>query len=369
MLTYTQVVRTAVAAFALFASLPVRAADVSSDVEVTSAVVQFDLRAPHRARAALEVGLHVGSGGLMRFELFDLGPNAQLDPYAPPQFVGVDGTVYLPSVRALPSGGVALEFPDRRSALERGEYVLRGWWHVPRTAAGSATLRMPSWPNRVGNARLVVLAPRAAQPAAPARYDQWSRRDLGAASSELSFTRAELPRTESFAVTLTLPMPEQHARARKLVLPDARRVFGLALGLVLGLGWLSKRRACKLPPRDDPSAAIVLAGSLFAVGAFDVWPLMAAVAGVCASLIGSHSCRGAPLPAENPPSRHDAAEWFEITHPGGASAALLALALLAYAEPFAPAAVRCSVCLLASLFLTVRRAPHRLPFWRRAHAV
>jgi hypothetical protein len=367
MLAYTRTVRFAAAVVVLFATVPVRAARAAHDVEVTSALVQFDVRAMHEARAAMEVGLRVGSSGLTRFELFDLGPGAQLDPYAPPQFVGADGTVYLPSVHALPSGGVALEFPDRRSALERGEYTLRGWWHLPLTAAGSASLRMPSWPNRVVNARMVVLAPRAAQPHAPVRYDQWSRRNLDAASSELSFTRIELPRTESFTVTLALPVPKQHARASKLGLPHARRVFSMALGLALGLCWWAKRRACKLPVQCDQSALIVLGCSVFAVGAFEVWPLMAAVAGVCASLLGSHTCRGATLP-EDARGRHDAAEWFEITHAGGASAALLTLALLAYARPFAPAAISCSVCLVAPLFLSVRRAPHRPGEWQRAHA-
>lgn len=355
MLAYTW----ACTALLLFAAVPVRAA---SDVEITSATAQFDVRSQHEARGALEVSLRVGTNGLSRFELFDLGPDAQLDPYAPPQFVGSDGTVYLPSVRVVPGGGTTLEFPDRRSALKRGEYVLRCWWRLPLTAAESSTLRMPSWPNRIANARIVVLAPRAAQPDARGRYDQWSRRELDAATSELTFTRVELPRTESFAVTIALlATPKQQRYASKLNLPEARRVFGLALGLLLGLCWLAKRRACKLPARELWSALLVPGASMFAVGAFDVWPLTAAGAGVCASLLGSHSCRGAASSAAR-----DAAEWFEVTRPGGASAALLALALLAYAEPFAPAAVSCSVCLLAPIFLTVRQ--QTAGNWRRARA-
>lgn len=348
MLAYTW----ACTALLLFTAFPVRA---ESDVEITSASAQFDVRSQHEARVALEAGVRVGTNGLSRFELIDLGPDAQLDPYAPPQFVGNDGTVYLPSVRVLPNGGSALEFPDRRSALKHGEYVLRCWWRLPLTAAESVTLRMPSWPNRVGNARIIVLAPRAARPAARGRYDQSSRRELDEHSSELTFTRAELPRTESFVVTLTLPVLAHPQRdTGKLSLPEARRVFGVVLGLVLGLGWLAKRRACKLPARELWSALLVLGCSVFAVGAFDVWPLMAASAGVCASLVGSRTCRGAA-----PSVRHDAAEWFEVTHAGGASAALLALALLAYAEPFAPAAISCSVCLVAPIFLTVRHKATR----------
>jgi hypothetical protein len=369
MLTYTWALRSAAVTLLLISADRALAAP---DVEITSASAHFDMRTRDGTRAALEVGLDVGASGLSRFELFDIASDAVLDAYAPPQFVADDGTVYLPSVRALTGGGIVLEFPDRRSALKPGAYVLRYGWRLPLAAAGSASLRMPSWPNRVANARIVVLAPGGALPVVLGRYDQWRRRDDGA-GSELSFTRIELPRTESFAVTLEWPALAR-TPASTQPLPDARRVLGICLGLALGLCWLVKRRAC-----DAPLPALrtlsLLGCSTFAVGAFDVWPLLAASAGLCASSIGGRGCLGAPghtgkiAHSQASHYAHDGAGWFEVTHFGGASVALLTLLLLACAEPFAPAAVSCSACLVAVLFLSVRHPPRLLASWRRVHAL
>lgn len=210
-----------------------------TETKVVSAHARVDARASERAQVQLTLGLRVNAGWLTHFELLDLGP--ELLPESA-HIVDGQGHDYTPTVHATDHDSLLLEFPDRAQAPKAGDYTLTVIWtsRLQQQDDLSSTWALPRWPNRVPNARIEVLAPRGSLPVAnadPAPRDVNVQELAPEQATLLQFTRAELPRTEGFAVSWARPheTPTQQA-LRALEQGSVHDGIGAGLELLCLLG-------------------------------------------------------------------------------------------------------------------------------------
>jgi len=210
-----------------------------TETRVVAASARVDARHGSRARVQLELGLHVHSGWLSRFELLDLGPELQLDPSQEVRLVDAHGRLYTPTVHALEARGAVLEFPDRARAPKPGDYTLMLAWTSQLSSGPDAAQRtwsLPRWPNRIPNAQIELIAPSGTQPVASesSRPDLLTVQELTEQNATLvRFVRAELPRTEGFTVSWSVA---QKHPAQTPIVPALLAHVTEAPQLRLGLG-------------------------------------------------------------------------------------------------------------------------------------
>jgi hypothetical protein len=212
-----------------------------TETRVVAASARVDARSGSRASVQLELGVHVHSGWLSRFELLDLGPELQLDPRHEVRFVDAQGKLYKPTVHALDARGAVLEFPDRSHAPKPGDYTLVLAWTSQLNGAPDAAHRtwtLPRWPNRIPNAQIELIAPSGTQPVTSesSHSDLLTVQELTEQHATLvRFVRAELPRTEGFTVSWAVTQAQKQ-RARAPLVPTLLARAGQYERLRLGLG-------------------------------------------------------------------------------------------------------------------------------------
>jgi hypothetical protein len=381
----------ALAAFLLAVSAPFTAL-AWTEARLSSVSASLDVQDASVARVSLELRLLVRAGWLSSLDLDGLDPDLELLEVLPPTGASA------PVVNREAPGRLQLRWEERRGAPRRGEHLLRIVYTTRQpfaTARVAGTQRvswtLPRWPVRLSDVRVTVIGP--AGLAASQREPNFGEHvELHAgspgAASTLTFTRAELPRTEAYRVSFELPPPAADGGKTSRFAPfvEIRRhvtqnswpaLFGVCLGLlVIAKRRLRRSRAQSstlllpwLEPRSIDIAAFALcAAAPVLLDAAPTLALLCALLGVASALERKHSRHEAPGPqrtAATPPERSkrfaSIHAVLDATTPAGVTClgALLAAGTLA-PEPWQTTALICAWLATPLFFNGTQLAAKRL---------
>lgn len=263
-----------------------RGASAWTEASVTGVAASVDVRQPEAARVELELHLQVRSGWLSSVDLDGLDPDLEL------LALDVSNAPSAPEILRPVPGQLGVRWNDRRVAPGQGEHVLRVVYatrHLYAASAGPGPRKLawtlPRWPVGLSQVQVRVIGPAGlrATPGEPNYGEQVQSEPAQPGGDQiLSYTRAELPRTESWTLRFELP-PSAAIEPRSGASQVASLVGGITLvelrsfapeacrallGALLGAIALAKRRVRRAQRRERTALLPGLAVARFDVATF-----------------------------------------------------------------------------------------------------
>jgi hypothetical protein len=239
-----------------------------TDTEVVGMSARAEVMRSGKARISLEVVIDVRGGWVERFELNELGPEAELDAGKPPTWIASDGRKYTPLSTQLSGGRLVLDFGraeerGRNEMPRRGTYrsrVVYETWLARGSAPREHLLQLPAWPRALDDVELWIDAPVGSElfGSSTAELEHRELYERGALRS-LHIVRPKLPRARPLEARVILPASARaHADAAPIARPieqAPRSATGQVAGVALiALALIALKRRSLGTARSERSA-------------------------------------------------------------------------------------------------------------------